>query len=109
LEIFFLFFKREEGGDMIKVLFFGELVKKIEGDQSISIGPLIVEYNSENLNSITDILNESNIKPEEISHIFVNGIYSGLNKKVTDGDRVGIFPKRMCLLYKWYFTKVDND
>jgi molybdopterin converting factor small subunit len=41
-------------------------------------------------------------------NIFVNGELSGLNRKANDGDRVGIFPDDMQLLYKWYFKKVEN-
>lgn len=44
------------------------------------------------------------IPPEELgSNIFLNGEYSALERRVTDGDRLGIFPDDMKLLYKWYF------
>ncbi|MHA1679050.1 MAG: hypothetical protein ACTSW3_09780 [Promethearchaeota archaeon] len=55
------------------------------------------------------MLSKLSIEESEVSHIFVNGIYSGKNKKVRDGDRVGLFPKRMALLYKWYFPVKDDE
>ena len=39
------------------------------------------------------------------SNIFLNGEYSTLGRTVKDGDRLGIFPNDMQLLYKWYFSK----
>ena len=46
-----------------------------------------------------DVLNKFNITPDEISHVFVNCKYSGSEKEVKDGDRIGIFPKRMGLIF----------
>ena len=39
------------------------------------------------------------------SNIFLNGEYSALTRKVNGGDRLGIFPDNMQLLYKWHFAK----
>jgi hypothetical protein len=39
------------------------------------------------------------------NNIFLNGEYSDLSRKVKKGDRLGIFPDDMQLLYKWYFKK----
>ncbi len=39
------------------------------------------------------------------SNIFLNGEYSALSRKVKDGDRLGVFPDNMQLLYKWHFHK----
>ena len=52
-----------------------------------------------NVKNITDILGKLSIKKEEISHIFVNNKYSGLEKELKEGDRIGIFPKRMGILF----------
>ena len=41
------------------------------------------------------------------NNIFLNGEYSALKRKVSDGDRLGIFPDDMQLLYKWYFHKAS--
>jgi len=37
------------------------------------------------------------------SNIFVSGRYADLDTPVEGGDRVGLFPRDMSLLYKWYF------
>ena len=42
------------------------------------------------------------------SNIFLNGEYSALSRRVKDGDRLGIFPDDMQLLYKWYFVKIGE-
>jgi hypothetical protein len=41
------------------------------------------------------------------TNIFLNGELSGLGRKVIDGDRLGIFPDDMQLLYRWYFNRVE--
>lgn len=38
------------------------------------------------------------------SNIFLNGRYANLESPVQDGDRLGLFPDDMQLLYKWYFA-----
>ena len=56
--------------------------------------------------TIEDIVRHTGIPLEELgSNIFLNGEYSALERKVADGDRLGIFPDNMQLLYKWHFTK----
>ncbi|MFW9900391.1 MAG: MoaD/ThiS family protein [Candidatus Thorarchaeota archaeon] len=58
---------------------------------------LKIEIN--NIKNVLDILHKLSINKEEISHIFVNNKYSKLEKEVKNGDRVGIFPKRMAILF----------
>lgn len=56
--------------------------------------------------TIEDIVKCIGIPFEELgSNIFLNGEYSALERKVKDGDRLGIFPDNMQLLYKWHFYK----
>ena len=56
--------------------------------------------------TIEDIVRHIGIPFEELgSNIFLNGEYSALERKVNDGDRLGIFPDNMQLLYKWHFYK----
>jgi hypothetical protein len=56
--------------------------------------------------TIKDIIKRIGMSLEEIgSNIFLNGDYSALKRRVRDGDRLGIFPDNMQLLYKWYFRK----
>ncbi len=58
--------------------------------------------------SIENIARRIGIPLEELgSNIFLNGEYSALPRKVNDGDRLGIFPDNMQLLYKWHFQKAS--
>lgn len=58
--------------------------------------------------SIENIARRIGIPLEELgSNIFINGEYSALTRKVNDGDRLGIFPDNMQLLYKWHFHKAS--
>ena len=60
--------------------------------------------------TIGSILKRIGIPEEELgSNIFLNGEYSGLTREVKPGDRLGVFPDDMQLLYKWYFTKQEGD
>jgi len=45
------------------------------------------------------------VAPEETSNIFIEGELCGLWRPLNDGERVGVFPDDMALLYKWYFPK----
>ncbi len=51
--------------------------------------------------TVEDVVRHIGIDPEDISNIFLNGRYSAsaLILRVKDGDRVGIFPRNMGLLY----------
>ncbi|MBY8987956.1 MAG: MoaD/ThiS family protein [Candidatus Lokiarchaeota archaeon] len=93
----------------ILVKVFGDLRKKIEGSNVTNSLPLNKHIESDGIETISDILNKFAIEKEETSHLFVNGMYSGFNKKVKDGDRVGLFPKNMSVLYKWYFTRNEDE
>jgi len=57
--------------------------------------------------TIHDISRRIGIPDEELGrNIFLNGEYSELTRTVKAGDRLGMFPDNMQLLYKWYFKKV---
>jgi len=50
------------------------------------------------------IVGRIGIPREELgSNIFLNGRYATLESPVADGDRLGLFPDDLQLLYKWYF------
>ena len=91
----------------ILVKLFGDLAKKISKQKSPK-SPTNVEISTEGIKRVSDILKKFSIKESETSHIFVNGVYSGFNKKINDGDRVGIFSGNQALLYKWYFTRAED-
>jgi molybdopterin converting factor small subunit len=93
----------------ILVKFFGDLAKRLSQNKEEIKNPLDLEIEIERIEYIEDILNKYSIEKDETSHIFVNGTYSGFKKRVKDGDRIGIFPRNMCLLYKWYFTRHEDE
>ncbi|MHA1914626.1 MAG: hypothetical protein ACW986_11110 [Promethearchaeota archaeon] len=91
----------------INLKVFGDLRKKVNPQVSGTI-PLKLNINDVNIAKVIDILNKLGIEEEEVSHIFVNGSYSGTRKSINNGDVVALFPRNMGLLYKWYFSK-DED
>jgi molybdopterin converting factor small subunit len=92
----------------ILIKFFGDLAKRLQKEEEIK-NPLDLEIESQGIEFVEDILNKYSIEKDETSHIFVNGTYSGFKKRVKNGDRVGIFPRNMGLLYKWYFTRHEDE
>jgi len=58
---------------------------------------LIIEISG--LKTVLDLLKQLDIDENDISHVFVNGIYSGSGKIVEDGDRIGVFPKKMAIMF----------
>ena len=89
---------------MIEVHLYGKL-RRFTDNQDPSHDSVIY-IPVQNGDSIKDIIRRIGIPFEEVgSNIFLNGEYSALGRKVNEGDRLGIFPDDMQLLYKWYFPK----
>lgn len=66
----------------------------------------IVHVSVEEGNTIKEVIERMGIPTGEVgSNIFLNGEYSKLTRAVSDGDRLGIFPDDMQLLYRWHFVK----
>ena len=69
----------------------------------------IVYMPVEEEDTIEDIIRRIGIPLGEIgSNIFLNGEYSAMERRVKAGDRLGVFPDDMQLLYKWYFSKIGQ-
>ena len=92
----------------IKIKLFGDLKEKVAQKTNNIGAPTIFNIESSGIKRIEDILEKLSIEQSEVSHMFVNHIYSGFRKSVKDGDTVALFPRRMSLLYKWYYP-VDNE
>ncbi len=67
-------------------------------DNNLGI-PCTLSLKLKNIGSVFDILKKFNIELNEISHIFVNGKCCSPRMEVKDGDRIGLFPKRMGLIF----------
>jgi molybdopterin converting factor small subunit len=83
----------------IKVKLYGDLREKIPHIDKIGGAPVTLHLEIEENTTILAILNKFSIKNDEISHIFINNKYSGIQNQVKDGDRIGIFPKRMGIIF----------
>lgn len=97
--------EKKEG--FITVYLYGRLRKlaTMKGQQ----GESFIELPCKEGDRIKDIIAELQLKPEELSHIFLNGEYSGVNRKLTPGDRLGLFARDMHLLYRQYFPVKEGE
>ncbi|MBY9004746.1 MAG: MoaD/ThiS family protein [Candidatus Lokiarchaeota archaeon] len=83
----------------ITLKLYGELRERVN-EASIEKGfPATVDIEIGNLRKVRDVLFKLEIDEMEISHIFVNGIYTGSGMYIKDGDRIGIFPTKMALMF----------
>jgi hypothetical protein len=57
--------------------------------------------------TIEDALRRLGIDVGDVSHLFLNAEYSGRRRLIKAGDRLGVFPREMGLLYRQYFPKVE--
>lgn len=91
---------------MIEVHLYGKLRRFTDNQDSSRDS--IINVQVQGGDSIERIVRRIGIPLEELgNNIFLNGEYSALGRKVSDGDRLGIFPNDMQLLYKWYFHKAS--
>jgi len=84
---------------VILVKLYGDLSEKHKIRDNIPGIPKSLNLESNRVKTVFDIIEHLNILEDDISHVFVNGLYCGLGKSVNDGDRVGLFPKRMAILF----------
>jgi len=92
----------------IQVKLFGDLRKKIKPNISGTTS-LRFQVDNSDLKRVEDLLKKINIGLDEITHIFVNGKYSGPRKIIQDGDVVAFFPRNMSVLYKWHFIREEDE
>ncbi|MDR5694942.1 MAG: MoaD/ThiS family protein [Armatimonadota bacterium] len=91
---------------MVEVHLYGRF-KKLLGNLS-AMEEAITFLPVEEGDTIADVLRRLGIEREDVSHLFLNAEYSGLRRKIKPGDRLGIFPKEMGLLYRQYFPKIEE-
>ena len=92
----------------IDLKLFGDLRKKVDPEVMGTLS-LRLRIDDSEIERIQDIIRKFGIDDNEVSHIFVNGVYAGLKKKVKAGDKVSLFPRNMALLYKWYFKREEDE
>ncbi|MCW3988766.1 MAG: MoaD/ThiS family protein [Candidatus Bathyarchaeota archaeon] len=93
---------------MIDVHLYGKL-RRFTGDTNPR-REAVLPMEARGEETISDIIRRIGIPPEELGrNIFLNGEVSALDRKVKDGDRLGVFPDDMQLLYRQYFPKRGGD
>ena len=91
---------------MIEVHLYGKLRRFAEQKSATKDSILCIEPRGKD--TIRDTITRLSIPLSEIgTNIFLNGELSGLDRVINDGDRLGVFPDDMQLLYKWYFKRVE--
>jgi molybdopterin converting factor small subunit len=82
----------------IQVKLYGDLRDKVQVNHDKSL-PITLKFQEKEINTVFDIFNKIHLAEKDVSHIFINGKYSGSGKKVIDGDQIGLFPKNMALMF----------
>ncbi len=87
---------------MIEIHLYGKL-RRFANKQDPT-GDSVLHVPVEGGETIEDIVRRIGIPREELGrNIFLNGQISALGRNVKDGDRLGLFPWDMSLLYRQYF------
>jgi molybdopterin converting factor small subunit len=87
---------------VVEVHLYGKL-RRFAQDRSAT-GESIVRVTAGEGDTIEDVLSKLGVAREELGrNIFLNGQLSALTREVHEGDRLGLFPNDMSLLYRQYF------
>jgi len=93
---------------MLEVHLYGKL-RRFSAD-SDPTSASVVAVRCEPGDTIGRIVSRLGVPREELgSNVFQNGRYASLGAPVADGDRIGLFPDDMQLLYKWYFDSRPRE
>ena len=87
----------------VEVHLYGKL-RRLAGCQDAA-GDCIASVTVTDGETIADVLSRLDIPLEETSNLFLNGQLSLPTRPIQPGDRLGVFPNDMSLLYRWYFAK----
>ena len=91
---------------MIDIHLYGKLRRF--GDDPTTTSQSIALVSWQPGDTVGEIVARVGIAEEDLgSNVFLNGRYANLESPVQDGDRLGLFPDDMQLLYKWYFAPQD--
>jgi hypothetical protein len=85
---------------VVEVHLFGQLRRA--GEDPSPYGESIARVRWEKGDTVGSVLRRLGIDPEaEVSNVFINGryTYAAGGRDVVDGDRLGVFPKNMGMLY----------
>ena len=83
----------------ILIKLYGKLRENVK-DVDLKKGlPVTFNVDDKDVHFVYNIIEKFGILEDELSHIFVNGKFCGIEKEIRDGDRVGLFPKNMALIF----------
>ena len=85
----------------VRVYLYGKLRSKAAYETPL--GEHVIDVPWEEGDRIKNIVERLHLEISELSHIFLNGVYSGPARRVKPGDRLGLFARDMHLLYRQYF------
>jgi len=87
---------------MISVHLYGKLRRFARDATPTSAS--IAEVSHQDRDTVRSVVERLGIPRDDLgANVFLNGLYADLSTPVSDGDRLGLFPDDMQLLYKWYF------
>jgi len=93
---------------MIAVHLYGKLRQFSENQNATSASVVSVEW--QDGDTIGQVVDRLGIPIEQLgSNVFLNGRYANLESLIHDGNRLGLFPDDMQLLYKWYFAPSQDS
>lgn len=92
--------------DVIEVLLYGALAGRLGATSAFRPARRLIP--AREAARISDVLTHLKIDPAEVSHLFLNGVYSAPTRRVGPGDRLAVFGRDMALLYRQYFPKVAD-
>jgi sulfur carrier protein ThiS len=84
---------------MVEVHLYGKL-RRYAAESQVTKPSLIHLQLSEGM-AVKDALDKMGIPREEVANVFINGRYrhQALDVPLWDGDRLGLFPSNMAMLY----------
>lgn len=91
---------------MIDVYLYGKFRDKVPG--STVTGECLLQLPVQPGDTIMQVMEQLNITPDDVAHIFLNYQYSVPTRKIKPGDRLAIFPIEMSVLYRQYFVKHEE-
>ena len=83
----------------VLIKLYGKLREKLTNVDLEKGLPVTFNIDASNVHFVYDIVEKFALSEDDLSHIFVNGKYCEIKKEIRDGDRVGLFPKNMALMF----------
>jgi molybdopterin converting factor small subunit len=94
--------------EMIEVHLYGKLRQFADDQATTAQSIALVSWQPGD--TVGEIIARLGIPQTDLgSNVFLNGRYANLESPVQDGDRLGLFPDDMQLLYKWYFAPSSSS